>query len=110
QMAAVFDVEAAGVYRWEEERGVLVAVRSTHPSTDALAPIAPGEGAAGRAFRAGAPVILNDYQLSGATLAPWQQSGVRAALGAPLLYEGRRLGAISIGSVDAERRFGPDEA
>src|SRR5204862_2937670 len=42
QMVAVFNVDAAGVYRWEEERAVLVAVRTTHATTDALAPIAPG--------------------------------------------------------------------
>jgi GAF domain-containing protein len=69
-----------------------------------------GHGASGRAAAARAAVILNDYQREVSEETPGRRSGICAAVGTPLLDEGRLLGALAVMSRDPATRFTAEDA
>ncbi|GEM_PF-1656314 len=90
--------EASGVYRWDE------AGQCLHLTTTTIQPhLVPatvqlplGSGIAGRAAQRRAVVIENDYQRLERPAGWAVRAGIRAGVAAPLLHEGRLLGALSI--------------
>ena len=96
--------------RWDALRNVLVPVRNTVPTANEYTIIALGTGVSGRAVKKRAPVILNDYQTESGAETPAGKTGVRAAVAVPLLHEGRLLGALSVNTYDAARKFTAEDA
>ena len=96
--------------RWDALRNVLVPVRNTVPTANEYTVIALGAGVSGRAVKKRAPVILNDYQTESGAETPAGKTGVRAAVAVPLLHEGRLLGALSVNTYDAARKFTAEDA
>lgn len=98
------------VGRWSEDRQRLVKMIGSR-STGGLHSVALGEGAAGRAALERSAVIINDLQPPSRFEAPrLVPAGTCAAVAAPLLHEGRLLGAIVCLSSDAEKRFAEHDA
>lgn len=98
------------VRRWDEERGGLLLVASTHALRNEAELLRPGEGVSGRAFLQRQSVIVAEYQQAPNALPDWRAQGVEAALAAPLLYEGRCLGTISVGAGPGRQPFTPQDA
>ncbi len=96
--------------RWDGMRNVLVPVRNTVPTANEYTVIELGAGVSGRAVEKRAPVILNDYQQQSGAETPAGKTGVRAAVAVPLLHEGRLLGALSVNTYDAARKFSDEDA
>jgi diguanylate cyclase (GGDEF)-like protein/PAS domain S-box-containing protein len=96
--------------RWDPARQVLVPVRNTVPTASEFTVILIGAGVSGRAIQQRAPVFINDYQLESGAETPAGKAGVRAAVGVPLLHEGRLLGALSVNTYDPTRHFTSEDA
>jgi diguanylate cyclase (GGDEF)-like protein/PAS domain S-box-containing protein len=96
--------------RWDALRGALVPVRNRVPTANEYSVIPVGSGVSGRAIKRRAPAILNDYQNESGSETPAGKAGVRAAVAVPLLYEGRLLGALSVNTYDATRKFNDEDA
>jgi signal transduction histidine kinase len=60
---------------------------------------------AGRAIQQMAVTVLDDYQRESGDETPAGESGVRAAIGAPLIANGRLLGAVSANTLDPDKHF-----
>jgi diguanylate cyclase (GGDEF)-like protein len=104
---AVLGGDGGTLTRLDPLEGVLVPVRA---SVAENVTISVGKGINGRAAERRAPVILNDYQREfGDTTAP-ARAGVRAAVGVPLLHDGRLLGTLSINTYDEAKQFTPEDA
>ena len=91
---------------WDEERQVLVPIRNTVPTTDEYI----GAAARARASPGGrssscASSVLADYQREAGDETPAGKTGVRAAIGAPLVADGRLLGAVTANTLDPHKRF-----
>lgn len=66
-------------------------------------------GVAGRAIERRAPCIDNDYQRAFGTVTTAGRAGIRAAVAAPLIHDGRLLGVVTVGAGDPDKRFTPDD-
>jgi len=95
---------------WDAPTRVLRPVRNSVATADEYTVIRLGEGVSGRAAEHRKVVILNDYQRESGDETPAGKAGVRAAVAAPLLHEGRLLGALSVNTHDPERRFTDEDA
>ncbi len=100
----------ATVFHWDEASKTLLPVRSTNPDLGVIGPFRPGIGAVGRAVERRQAVVINDYQSETRIPEGSDRSGVQAAVAAPLLHEGRLLGALAVVSTHAEQRFTRDDA
>jgi len=107
---AVVGGEGGALLRWNEARAVLVPVRNTIPNSAPDTALPLGQGASGRAAATRAPVILNDYQRDVREETPGRRAGIHAAVGTPLLDEGRLLGALTVMSHDPATRFTAEDA
>jgi DNA-binding response OmpR family regulator len=110
EAVAALGGENGNLMRWNEDRGQLVTARTYSDAVAAPATLAPGQGAAGRAVAQRAPVIIDDYEQECASETPAATAGVRTAVAAPMLHEGRLLGAIAVISFDPAKRFTPEDA
>ena len=90
---------------WDEERQVLTPIRNTVPTPDEPIILKPGLGVAGRAIQQLRVVVLADYQQQAAHETPAGKTGIRAAIGAPLVADGRLLGAVTANTLDPHKRF-----
>jgi diguanylate cyclase (GGDEF)-like protein len=97
--------DAAIVYRWDETDRALFAVRSTLWDNAQVLRVELGHGAAGRACLLGDPVVIEDCVAEDAVSTLLVQAGIRVALAAPLMHEGRLLGAVEVGSQRSDRPF-----
>jgi len=107
---AVVDGDGAMVMRWEAERGGLVVVRNSVTTGEITEVVSLGKGAVGEAAERRAPVVLNDYQRRADVPAWVLRAGVQAVVAAPLLHEGRLVGAFGVSTTDPAHRFGPEDA
>lgn len=96
--------------RWDEERQQLVSAHTRFAAVAVPATLKPGEGAAGRAVEQRGTVIIDDYQQECAGETPAAAARARAAVAAPMLHEGRLLGALAVISFDAAKRFTAEDA
>ena len=93
---------------WDAERRVLIPLRNTVPTAKEYTVLLPGQGVAGRAIQRMGVVVLHDYQRESGSETPAGKTGVRAAIGAPLVADGQLLGAVTTNTLDPSKRF--DEA
>jgi len=90
---------------WDEARQALVPLRNTVPTASEYTVLLPGQGVAGRAVQRMGVVVLHDYQRQSGSETPAGKTGVRAAIGAPLVADGRLLGAVTSNTLDPHKRF-----
>jgi signal transduction histidine kinase len=102
--------ETGTLWLWDEPRQVLVAARNTVPTAPEYRPVALGLGVGGRAALRRRVVILNDYQRESGDETPAGKTGVRAAIGAPLIADGQLLGAVTANTLDPRKHFGETDA
>ncbi len=101
--------EDGGVAWWDESQGALVQV---------LSPLGVANGTAldarrslvGLAATERRPQIENDYQGRFGAGTPAGKAGARTVLAAPLVHDGRLLGAISVSNLSASRAFHAEDA
>jgi GAF domain-containing protein len=106
---ALIGGDAGSVTRLDEARAMLVPVANSIPMLDSSAELPVGVGAGGRAVAERRAVVLNDYQRETNGVSPGGPLGVQAAVGVPILHEGRALGALVVVSVSSRGQFGePD--
>jgi signal transduction histidine kinase/putative methionine-R-sulfoxide reductase with GAF domain len=95
------------VYLWDEPSATLVP-RAWHGFGDWLGQLrlGLGEGVAGTVAQGRVGVVVDDYRsASYAQRMVLEQSGTRAVIGEPLLYEGELRGVITAAIQDEERTF-----
>lgn len=97
------------IAHWDEPRGTLAPVQSLASPPRAVT-LDLERSASGRAVRQRAPVIVNDYQRELGPVTPAGELGARAVVAAPLLHEGRLLGAISVRSFAPKKQFTLEDA
>jgi GAF domain-containing protein/anti-sigma regulatory factor (Ser/Thr protein kinase) len=90
---------------WDPERRVLVPMRNTVPTAREYTVLRPGQGVAGRSIQHGRVIVLDDYQRESGDETPAGKTGVRAAIGAPLVADGELLGAVTANTLDPRKRF-----
>jgi GAF domain-containing protein/anti-sigma regulatory factor (Ser/Thr protein kinase) len=90
---------------WDESRQALVPIRNTVPTASEYTVLVPGQGVAGRAIQQLGVTVLHDYQRESGDETPAGKTGVRAAIGAPLIADGRLIGAVTANTVDSHKRF-----
>ncbi len=110
EAVALLRAEDGMVRRWEPERGGLVPVAGTVPGFKDCPVYSARQCLSGRAFVDRRPFIANDYQQEIGNEAPANLAGVRAAIAAPLLYEGLALGTIAVHTLSPDRRFTAQDA
>src|SRR5581483_3971509 len=71
-------------------------------------PVRPGEGAVGRTFRSGAPVLVENYAEWEHALPESKRRGMVAAVAVPLVVEDRPVGAMGVWTYEP-RTFGEDD-
>ena len=101
--------DSASALRWQSERGTLVPAGSSPPTSD-TSETRPGEGAAGRAVRERAAVVMNDYPTQPGATAAAVRAGTRAAIAVPVFDRGALVGVLVAGSRAPEARYGDAEA
>ena len=109
EAVALLDGDDGSAMRWDEARGCLVTVRRHRSTGEAAWRIAVDEDVGNRALQRRQAVILNDPEVLGAATTPPGRSERRAALAAPMLYEGRVLGTLVVHSSDQDRQFSDDD-
>jgi signal transduction histidine kinase len=97
--------DTGALLAWDEARGVLVPLRNTVPTAAEYTVLRPGEGVAGRAIQEMHVTVLHDYQGQSGDETPAGKAGVRAAIGAPLVLDGRLLGAVTANTTVPNKRF-----
>src|SRR4029079_17297479 len=98
------------VYRWDDERELLILVRATHATALEGNELKLGEGATGQALARGGAVILNDYAHARYALPSGTNGGVQAVLAVPIFHAGQRLGALTLYSRVAGTQFSFEDA
>lgn len=97
--------ETGAVWRWDPEAEVLRLVATSVPGIASEATCEVGKGAVGRAVELRRPVAINDYARSAWFLAAWRAAGAQAVMAAPLMHEGRILGAFAVDTYNPHKRF-----
>jgi signal transduction histidine kinase/ActR/RegA family two-component response regulator len=109
EAAAMVGADDGGITRWDEQRGVLVAIRRLLPSASDGTTL-PRTSISFQAVERREPVIANQYQHDiGAATAPGQQ-GAQAALAVPLLHQGAVLGSLSVSTRTVGHQFTSEDA
>ncbi len=93
------------LFSWDDARHVLVPLRTTVATAAEYTVLRPGEDVAGRAIQRMQVTTLHDYQRESGDETPASKAGVRAAIGAPLVLDGRLLGAVTANTADPNKRF-----
>ena len=87
--------DAAVVFSFEQSSGLLVPIYET-TSTVNEPPVVPGEGAIGKAFLNGVPIIVENYQTWQHSIPTSMKRGMVSAVAVPLMLEDRSIGALGI--------------
>jgi len=99
--------ESAALYLWDAEAGLLTSLADNSPEGPAENPnLRANEGAAGQAFARGQAVAVEDYPAWEHSVPCMVARGVKSAAAAPLLVEGRAVGALVV-RASAAHRFDP---
>jgi signal transduction histidine kinase len=97
--------DTGSLLMWDEQRQVLVPIRNTVSTAQLFTVLKPGQAVAGRAIQRMAVTVLDDSPRESGNETPAGESGARAAIGAPLVADGRLLGAVSANTLDPTKRF-----
>jgi len=98
------------VGRWDEVDQRLDLLISTVADWRASRRIGRAEGISGQVVTLRSPVIVDDYAAFDKAIPELVQAGIRAALAAPLLHEGRLLGVVTILTDQPGKRFTSDDS
>jgi len=98
------------VARWDAQREQLTPIATTDGSDDDAFTTDVADTSIGLAVQRRRPVIVNHPAAPIADAQTDAVAGVRAEVAAPLMDEDRLLGAISVTSREAGRRFGLEDA
>jgi diguanylate cyclase (GGDEF)-like protein/PAS domain S-box-containing protein len=103
--------DAADLYWWFPDAGELRTISHNDPqASDPEPPFAPGQGAAGKAFRDGRPVRVDEYPGWPDALAVVIERGIVSVLAVPLLVTHRPVGAIAVYTRERRHWSEADEA
>ncbi|HEX6511153.1 MAG TPA: GAF domain-containing protein, partial [Chloroflexota bacterium] len=105
QLRELFGVDVAGIFVWDGALEALRPFAQSHPRDRVRK---QHEGVAGEAFACRQMVVAEDYGSFPGALPPSERLDVASAVGAPLLVDGRAMGAIILGST-LPRRFSADD-
>ncbi len=108
--AGMVDSDGVTLYRWDEARRGLVPMARTAGAVSGIEFVPPGQGCVGRAIELGKPFFINDYQRAASPVPAALRAGMTGVLSVPLFSEGRLIGALSVGTYRADRRFTEDDA
>ncbi len=107
----LFHAENGEIWLWDEVTGLLELV--TYQAGGGLdmrgARLRPGEGFNGRVFVSGEPMILDDYATWPHRLEAWQGVPQHATMGVAMVWQGRRIGTLTVGYAGPTRRFGAQD-
>ncbi len=95
---SLYEGSTATVFRWNEREGLLEGAASNMTALPDVAPVALGFGLPGRAAAERRPCVINDYQQAMQEESQAWRAGIRAGVAAPLLHEGKLLGAVAVGT------------
>jgi PAS domain S-box-containing protein len=110
EAAGLFTAAGAVVYRWDDDRAHLMPAGASRLAEQRwLEPVQPGHGVAGRAAAARRAVRVEDYQAEFGATTLAGQTGVQAAVGVPLIDDGRLVGVLAVGSLEPGAHFTTDE-
>jgi PAS domain S-box-containing protein len=96
EAVAVLHADDGGIAHWDAQHGLLRQAHTFLSSASAGTVLDPDRSASGRAASQQRPVIINDYQRQIGTATPAGRTGAQAVVAAPLVYEGRLLGTLSV--------------
>ena len=72
--------------------------------------VQPGEGVAGTVWQSGAPLLVDDYDQWSGRVGIFSQGAIKAALGVPLLSQGKVLGVLGLAhDHDSGKVFTPED-
>ncbi len=71
--------------------------------------LASGEGTAGRAWKEGEPVVVDNYQDWEGRADEWESEALTASLAVPLKHGGRIIGTLGFDELDEPGRFGEND-
>jgi len=119
EMRRCVPADTAGLSRFETDREITLVAATAHPAAVARMPVGtrnPLESTtiASLVLRTGGPARIDSYDnLGGSIAARVRAVGVRAAVGVPIMVDGRMWGAAAVGSLqpgpmpaDTEVRIG----
>jgi PAS domain S-box-containing protein len=105
--ARLLDTEAAAVFAWHEDEGLLVPVYET-PSAAGMPSHKPGEGMVGTVFKFLQPVKVADYHATDSGFPQSEARGMRGAVAVPMVVAGRPIGVLGVWT-DKVRQFTEEE-
>jgi GAF domain-containing protein len=98
------------VARWDPQTEALTAIATMRADNEPDPESVPTDESAGLAVRRRQPVVVNHPATGSSRKTQRSAVGVRAEIAAPLLDDDRLLGALSVTSYDATRRFNLEDA
>ncbi|MDQ2951719.1 MAG: ATP-binding protein [Chloroflexota bacterium] len=102
---------SASLYLWDPAAEALRLAQNADPAGRPVSILLSREpGGSGEMLARLEPVIVNDYPAWLGATPTGTETGVRAALGVPLVRGGSLLGAIVLRAFDADTRFAIDDA
>ncbi|MBI3968529.1 MAG: GAF domain-containing protein [Chloroflexi bacterium] len=104
EAVAVVEADAGAVYQWDEVRSALIPADRTHPLSGDTILIALDFDVATRAATERRPIVRNGPALE-ADSSTRSEPPIHSALAVPLLYEGRLLGVLEVGSLRPQHQF-----
>jgi serine phosphatase RsbU (regulator of sigma subunit)/anti-sigma regulatory factor (Ser/Thr protein kinase) len=110
RIRTALDVDTAAVLLLDEDRGVLVAraARGLEEEVRQGVQVPLARGFAGRVASQGQPIIIEDLSRAEVVNPLLHQRGIRSLLGVPIQVEGRVIGVMHVGTLQA-RTFGEDD-
>jgi signal transduction histidine kinase/ActR/RegA family two-component response regulator/HAMP domain-containing protein len=109
EAVAMVGADDGGITRWDEQRGVLIAIRRLVPS-ESDGTVLPRVSISFQAVERRGPVIQNRYQQQIGTMTAPGQRGAQSAMAVPLLHQGSVLGSLSVSSRAGGRQFTDEDA
>jgi PAS domain S-box-containing protein len=108
--------QGGGVFLWQEQDSELELIAAYDPEIDMRGMrLQPGEGLVGRVFETGEPLTLEEYESqdleSGELVDGVEDAGmpVTAALGAPLVWQGKPIGVLLATDRRTSQHFGSSD-
>ena len=87
----------------------IVCASGVDPDTPFAARIRVGEGAGGRAIAEERLIVMNDYSSNPFALGQFADSGLQAAMAAPVTEDGETIGSLVVASFAPRRRYSAAE-
>jgi hypothetical protein len=105
EMRRCLPADTAGLWRFESDREIAIVAAAAHPAALAKWPVGTripveGDTIAALVQRSGRPARIDNYDnVAGPIAARARAAGVRAAVGVPIVVDGRVWGLAAVGSL-----------